>query len=302
MRFDQLAHYLSVLECGSIREAARRAGLTQPALSKSLRMLEADLQVQLLNRSHNGISATSQGLIFATRARAMHAELRKAREELALEYRPGEASVAFGVGQASMTLVMVEAIQIFRARWPRARISIAEGLSDTLVPRVRDGTLDFVLGGRIGNLSDNMTFKPLFRSSRAVVGRKRHRLIKAQSLSDLKGAEWISIPPLEAVSGPLDQIFSAAGLPVPTATIRCESYHSATFLLANTDMLALMSRRQLATPYGSMYLRAIPVREIIPGFTVGMYTRRDVSLTPAGAALASAVAAVAKRVASSEEG
>lgn len=302
MRFDQLTHFLAALETGSIREAARRAGLTQPALSKSLRMLETEMGTQLFTRSRHGISATPHGLTFAARARAIHAELRKAREEMGQGYTPGVANVAFGVGQASMMLVMTEAIQKFRKRWPQARIRIMEGLPDTLLPMVRDETLDFALGGRIESLPESLSFKPLFRSARVVVGRKGHPLGDAQSVTKLGNAEWIRTPPIESINGPLEQVFSAAGMPVPTTSIQCESYHSATFLLANTDMLALMSRRQLATPYGSMYLRAIPVREPLPSFTVGIYTRSDVPPTPAGAALAREVTLVAKRLTSVQEG
>lgn len=302
MRFEQLSHFLSALESGSIREAARRAELTQPALSKSLRMLETELGAQLFTRSRHGIAATPQGLNFAARARAIQAELRKAREELGQGYTPGIANVAFGVGQASMMLVMTDAILQFRKRWPQARIRILEGLPDTLLPMVRDETLDFALGGRIEKLPESIAFKPLFRSARVVVGRKGHPLAKAQSITDLGEAEWIRTPPLEAINGPLEQVFSAAGMVVPATVIQCESYHSATFLLAHTDMLALMSRRQLATPFGATYLQEIPVREPLPGFTVGIYTRGDIPPTAAGAALAKTVAAVARRVTSIKEG
>jgi len=302
MRLEQLSHFLVVLESGSIREAARRLGLSQPALSKSLRLLESELNAQLLQRSRQGIRATPAGLTFAVRARAVHAELRKAKEEVMRGYPLGETRVAFGIGQALAMLIMSEAINRFRQRWPLARIRITEGLPDTLLPLVRDETLDFAMGGRVERMPHNISFKPLFRSARVIIGRKGHPLAGAHSVADLTGAEWIRTPPLEAANGPLERFFSVAGLPVPTAIIECESYHTATFLLANTDMLALMSQRQLTTPYGSLYLQAIPVRETLPGFTVGMYTRNDVPLTPAADAMSRAMAAVARKLSSTREG
>lgn len=67
-------------------------------------------------------------------------------------------------------------------------------------------------------------------------------------------------------------------------------------------MLALMSRRQLETPYGSQYLQEIAVRESIPSFTVGMFTRGDTPLTSAAQALSKHVTAVARRLSSVREG
>jgi len=302
MRLEQLQLFLAVLECGSIREAARRVGLSQPALSKSLSQLERELDVRLFVRSRQGIQATTAGLTLAVRARTVAAELRKVREELAHGYTSGAAQVAFGVGQASAMLIMSEAIQRFRKRWPQARIRITEGLPDSLLPLIRDETLDFALGGRVEQLPFNVAFKPLFRSARVVVGRKHHPMASAKSVHDLMGAEWVRTPPIEKPNGPLERFFLSAGLPIPEAVVECESYHSATFLLANTDMLALMSRRQLDTPYGKQYLQAIPVRESIPPFTVGMYTRGDTPLTPAAAALARHVTTVARRLSSTREG
>lgn len=301
MRLEQLAHFLAVLERGSVREAARQSGVTQPALSKSVRLLESELGVQLFVRSRHGVVPTPPGLTLAVRARAIQAEVRKVREEVAPGYQPGAVKVAFGLGQASMALIMSDAIAVFRKRWPEAHIRVMEGLPDTLLPLVRDETLDFVLGGRVEGAGENIAFKPLFRSARMVVGRRNHPLAGARSLTDLRDAEWIRTPPLEAVNGPLEQVFAAAGMPVPVTKIQCDSYHSATFLLANSDRLALMSRRQLDTPSGVKHLQAIPVREALPAFTVGMYTRADVPLTPAASTLARAVITVARKLSSSRE-
>ena len=83
MRLSQIRDFLAVADTGSIRAAARSLGLTQPALTKSLRQLEAELGAVLVTRSVRGIVFTALGQAFLTRARSIDGDLRRAREEIA---------------------------------------------------------------------------------------------------------------------------------------------------------------------------------------------------------------------------
>lgn len=53
----------------------------------------------------------------------------------------------------------------------------------------------------------------------------------------------------------------------------------------------------MTEPYAQKFLRRIEVAESIPGPVIGMYARADAPLTPAAAAMAQAVTAVARRLA-----
>src|SRR5205085_3276787 len=83
MRLSQLSDFVSTVEAGSIRAAARARGVSHPAMSKSLRTLESEVGVPLIRRSTRGVVCTPAGRAFLGRARAIAAELRKAQEELA---------------------------------------------------------------------------------------------------------------------------------------------------------------------------------------------------------------------------
>lgn len=306
MRIEQLAQFLAVVDAGSMREAARRMALSQPAMSKSVRALEEELQSRLLQRTSRGIALTAAGRALASRARAIEAEWRKAREELAADGAEGGPGVALGIGQSSAMLVLPQALQRFRKLMPRTRLHIVEGLPDTLLPMVRDETLDFALGGAPAGRDPGIAFKPLFRSARVVVGRKQHPLRRARSLQELQQAEWIRTPPLDggpgAPAGIIEGMFAAAGLAPPPTLVHCDSYHTATALLAASDMLALMSRRQLATPFAAAALTVFEVPHQAPAFTVGLFTRVDVPMSAPAAALARAVSAVGRSLAGTGEG
>ena len=132
-----------------------------------------------------------------------------------------------------------------------------------------------------------------------VVARKGHPLEKARSLDQLTEANWISLLPPDTPGGPLDRVFSSAGLPVPEQVIQCESYNTAIGLIAKTDMLGFLSRQALPESILCDFLQQIPVAEPMPSFIVGMFTRADTPLTQLAGAMANGVTTAARALARS---
>jgi DNA-binding transcriptional LysR family regulator len=61
MRLEQLNYLVVVAQCGSINKAAEKMFVSQPAVSSAIKMLECELQVQLLTRTRNGVVPTAHG-------------------------------------------------------------------------------------------------------------------------------------------------------------------------------------------------------------------------------------------------
>lgn len=297
MRLHQIRVFLAVVQSGSIRAAARVLNVSPPAITKSLRHLEEELQVRLLDRTQHGVVATPVGRAFVARARVIESELRKAEEEIA-QFAGGHAgSVAFGVGPTHMILIVPEAVPQFCQKFPSIRVRIVEGPHPPLIRLVRDETLDFALGLRPElKLDSGIVFRPLFRDDFVVAARKEHPLNGARSLARLADARWLTLTPRASPGGLVDQAFSAAGLPGPPSVIECESFNGIVALLAQSDMLTLTTRRLLGTPFARNFLQEIPVAERMPSITHGIYTRADAPLTRAAAALAKAVTQAARQL------
>jgi DNA-binding transcriptional LysR family regulator len=293
MTLNQIRDFIAVVESGGIRAAARKLGVSQPAITRSVRGLETELRARLLRRTPTGVVPTQPGRALFARARAAQAELRKAEEEVDQLGEKARA-VAFGVSPTS-AIVVPEAVTRFRQQFPHARIHIAEGLPHTLMPMVRDETLDFAICRRaLVKLDSGLEFRPLFRNDFAVVARKGHPLEKARSLAQLVDACWTSLLPLDAPDGPFAQAFSPTGLPVPKQVIQCESYNTAIRLIAKTDILGFLVRQLLSDPLLGDLLQEIPVAEPLPSFAVGMFTRTGAPVTEVAAAMAKAVIAAAR--------
>jgi DNA-binding transcriptional LysR family regulator len=303
VRLTQIRDFLAVVESGSIRAAARKLGVAQPTITKSVRSLEAELHVQLLGRNARGIVPTASGRAFFARARVAQSELRKAEEEAAQLGGSSVGTVALGMGSVGTVLILPDAVARFRQQFPRARVRVVEGVAHVLLPAVRDETLDFAFGLRPATTIDRtLRFRPLYRSQLVVAARKRHPLGSARSLAELAAADWLTTTTLGLPGGPLAQLFASAGFAPPQPVIQCESYNAVVALLAKTDMLGLMQRRMLSEPFAHEFLQEVAVAEPMPSVTAGIFTRADAPLTRVSAAMARAVAAAARQVARSASG
>jgi LysR family transcriptional regulator of abg operon len=297
MRLNQLRDFIAVVEAGSLRSAAAKVGVSQPAITKSIRQLEQELHVQLLQRNARGAAVTRAGKTFLARARVIQGELRKAEDDLQ-ELRGGEhGSVAFGVAPAACMLLVPDSLQHFRLSHPAADVRVVEGASAALVLLVRDETLDFCVSQNpSARLDASLQFKPLFRPPLAVVGRRGHPLRAAKSLRELADASWLMFYP-RGTGAMLEKMFDAAGLPLPRSIVHCESYASALSLVAKTDVLGLLSPQKVSEAWGQRYLQKIDIEETVPAALLGLYSRADTPLTPAAHAMAQAITTTARRLA-----
>ncbi|WP_299921731.1 LysR family transcriptional regulator [uncultured Pelagimonas sp.] len=68
--------FLAVAETGSLSQAARRLGVSQPTVGRQIKQIEADLEVSLFTRQARGLSPTDTGLALLPHAQAMADGLR----------------------------------------------------------------------------------------------------------------------------------------------------------------------------------------------------------------------------------
>lgn len=293
MRLSQLRDFIGIVEAGSIRAAARRRGVSQPVLTKSLRTLEADVGARLLQRTAQGIVLTPPGRALLARARAVHTQLEKAREEIAQIGGDRHSSVAFGASASGLVLV-TEALRRFRAVHPRSHVRIVEGAPHALLPLLRDERLDFFVGPRPAvALDPGVRTRPLFRLPLAVAGRRGHPLRSARTLAALREAPWLLLSAGGWADSILGSSFKAAGLERPGSLVQCESYSTTLSLLSQTDTLALIPRAHLAGPGLRGVVEEIAVTDRIPDLVFVTYLRADDAPTGAASMLMRTLSAVA---------
>ena len=148
---DALHHFLLVVEAGSFTTAARRAHLTQPALSASIQRLEEQLDARLLDRLPRGARPTAAGEALLPHARAALASVEAGRRAVAevMGLRAGQVTV--GGGATACTTLLPPLLTAFHARYPGVRLRVRELLTPDVPRAVAEGELDLGVAEGLGD-------------------------------------------------------------------------------------------------------------------------------------------------------
>src|SRR5690242_16432903 len=130
---------------GSFSAAAAALGYTQPAVSRQIATLEAEVGAVLVRRVPAGAVLTDAGRLLVERGEAILARLADAETELrALAGLEGGTLKLATFASAAASVVPI-AVARFRERYPAIELSITMGDPEESVPRLRAGELDLVL-------------------------------------------------------------------------------------------------------------------------------------------------------------
>lgn len=302
MRLERLEHFIEVAAAGSIRAAARRLGVSQPALTRSLQQLEEELGVQLMRRTVRGASLTPAGGTFLARARVAHAELRKAAEEARRSIDEVSGLVTFGVSPVGASLLLPELVTALRRQHPRLRIRILEVAPSALLTMVREGSIELAVTQRTrANLDSGLRYRPLFEIQLRIAARRGHPLSGTRELHELAGASWVAATAPGISDDIITQSFLAAGLPAPVPAVHCASYFLAIDMVAVTDMLIPVPPLLLRSCIAAGKLIEVPLAKPLVPLRVGLYTRADSPPLPASKAATQIIVAIARRFGASGE-
>ncbi|AOB26945.1 MULTISPECIES: LysR family transcriptional regulator [Bordetella] len=139
MRF--LQSFVTVVESGSIADAARRLGLAPTTVAQQIRALEADLGSRLLTRAGRTVQPTVAGARIVDRARELlrgERDLRSAASDTDLPAGP----LRLGATPTALMGLLAPLLRRWMRAHPDIRIYIEPGTSSVLLERVMAGQLD----------------------------------------------------------------------------------------------------------------------------------------------------------------
>jgi len=145
MTLLQLANFVRIAELQSLSKAALVVGVAQPALSRQLRALEAEMGSPLFVRHAWGVALTPAGDTLLARARRLLTETEHARDAVqALAKRP-TGRISLGVPASLGTSLLPQLATLLRQKYPDLRPVFVDGFSAALHERVVSGDLDMAI-------------------------------------------------------------------------------------------------------------------------------------------------------------
>ena len=145
MDLRQLRFLVRTMESASISQAARALHITQPSLSQRLKELEAELGVDLFERTPTGIRPTDAGTMVADRSRA----ILRLVDNLVFEARAAthepSGEVFIGLPTTMALHLTVPLVKAVRAQFPKVSLRVSEGMSGHIQEWVISGRLDLAI-------------------------------------------------------------------------------------------------------------------------------------------------------------
>ncbi len=208
MDLKQLEYFVAVIEKGSFSRAAVAMNLAQPSLSRQVALLEGEFGQRLLERTGRGVRPTEAGTSLLSHARVMLNAATQARFHMTEMSSEPTGRVVVGLPHRVANDFCVPIIREFRARLPRAMISVVEGLSLSLRDALIGGQIDVAV------LFDPaptqlLSYEKLMREKLVLVAPASTRLKEQVSIADLAQFPMV----LPSAPNPIRSLVDAVLLP-----------------------------------------------------------------------------------------
>ncbi|HOM12983.1 MAG TPA: LysR family transcriptional regulator [Rubrivivax sp.] len=292
LRLEDLDYFLAVARHGQVRRAAAGASVTQPAITKGIQRLEAELGFPLFERSRRGMALTAPAQAFLQRIGSLRANLGDAIKEAADLHLGALGVLRVGVSPLYAQRLFVPACLRLQRERPAARVVVDVNLNAALIAALQRGDIDLSLNALPPALPEALQAAPLMRDDLCMVVRSGHPLLSRRRLrlADLAGAPWMLPGAQVGARRSVEARLAEAGLPPPRVVVEVgNTTAQLTGLLLGSDLIAVVSESML----GASARRAlVPLPMAAARFErhIGVLTRRDARLPPLAERFAQIVA------------
>lgn len=279
----RLLELLSIAETGSFTKAAAARGVSQPALSNSMALLEKALGVRVLERSRSGAALTDYGQLLASHAQALSALLARAADDVRLKKQGLEGLLAVGASPLACVALVPNAVAEVGNKSPNIRVEIYERPDDQLMHGLRTGEFDVTVSPAGGESDPPDVIRETLISDIAVLTvRRRHPLARRRhvTLKELRDERWIFPSAHTAMWRHIEALFTADNVPWPANYVTTNSVLALHSLVMSTDSVTISSPHLMKPQLAAGQLVSIPFRK--PHFVreIVLRMRRDQALSP----------------------
>jgi DNA-binding transcriptional LysR family regulator len=196
MDLDRLRVFLQIVDSGSMSAAARVVHLTQPALSRTVKLLEDEVGVPLFDRRGRTLVLTAGGRALVPRGRALLAESERVTREVGRSAERSYFDMRLGTVDSVATYLLPGLVPALRSAFTDLAVKLSTARTAMLLRRVRTGDLDLAIVAHSGPPPDARSRKlGAYRLRFYGRGELYPRLVEAKSEVDLHAFPVVEIDP-----------------------------------------------------------------------------------------------------------
>jgi DNA-binding transcriptional LysR family regulator len=280
-------HMQMLVALDDLRHLGRVASslnVSQPAVSLALGELERGLGFKLFERTPRGVVPNSYGECLIRQARKVLDCLAQARDELNALQSGAAGKVVLGALPAMTPGLIPQALVAFKQQTPQTSVVVQEGPMDALLPELRKGTLDMIVGRLISApQKDDLSEEALYAGNNVLVVGRSHPLARRRKLAwaELAPYPWV-LPPVGSLSRePLENLLQHQGITVPADHVETLSIHVITGYLQGSLAIGLLSQLVAGHCVQAGLLAQLPLSLPDPLRPIGMTWSRHKPQSPA---------------------
>lgn len=168
MKLADLKTFIDIVDAGSVTQAARRRGLSQPGLSRTLRELEHRLKTTLLHRDGRGVALTPSGEMFLAFAQQTLNRLQEVEAGIA-EFGEGlPDKVKLFVPMRTEHVFLRPIHQAFADQLPTVSLQMEEAYTEAGLVEIGERRVDAMIG--FGKPRDTPGDRPIAQEEFYAVG------------------------------------------------------------------------------------------------------------------------------------
>lgn len=246
MDLRQLTYFVQVAELGSFTRAATVLRVAQPALSRQVRALEVELRQTLLNRNGRGVTLTESGRRLLGHGRSILDQVERAVQDLEDHRGAPVGRFALGVPPSVGGVLTAPLVAAFRERFPKATLTIVEGLTTYVLEWLQQGRVDCAVAYNAAP-SAAIELQPVLQEPLHLVSRQAAspRLRPAPvTLAELAERELVIPSRPHAIRMQLEAAMAAASLK-PRVALEIESVPAMLDLVQANPLHAVLARNAL---------------------------------------------------------
>lgn len=145
MNLKRLSYFCQLAKSGNFTRAAHVIGIAQPALSISIRKLEQELGLKLINRAEKNDLLTSEGKVLFESATKLLAQAQLVELELQELKDLSRGTVKVGISAMMGSYYLTDAILAFKQQYPNIKIQLIDQGTAALEVMLSNGELDIAL-------------------------------------------------------------------------------------------------------------------------------------------------------------
>ncbi len=208
MIFDfRLKVFYTVAQRLSFTKAAAELYVTQPAITKHIKELEQQLNVQLFRRNGNSIDLTTAGKILLQYAEKIFQTYTELQTELAQLNNIEAGTLHIGASTTVAQTILPKILALFKKTYPSVTFTFIQGNTDQVTQWILAGKIDIAIVEGAAHYPQ-IAYAPFAKDEIVLVTRANNKLSKK---AEITPKQLLNIPLIlrEAGSGTLDVIFNA---------------------------------------------------------------------------------------------